>query len=74
MDDVGITFGCDLRAILTCRRIGVVYNALPMKGHKDAFEQWAKEEYPELWERLEKRRRKTTMSGPRFDIVRQFEA
>lgn len=51
----------------------MVYNALPM-GYKGPFGEWAKQEYPELWEKLGKRRQRNTMNGPKFDIVRHFEA
>ena len=51
----------------------MVYNALPV-GYKGPFGEWSKQEYPELWEKLGKRRQRNTMTGPKFDIVRQFEA
>ncbi|KAK4168864.1 complex I intermediate-associated protein 84, mitochondrial [Cladorrhinum sp. PSN259] len=56
--------------------LGVTYNALPGQPKKDAFEKWAREEYPEVWERMEERfgRRMETIKGKMFEIVRGFEA
>ena len=33
--------------------LGTAYNAIPFQFRKDAFEKWAKEYYPDLWEELE---------------------
>ncbi|KAK1831577.1 complex I intermediate-associated protein 84, mitochondrial [Podospora conica] len=57
----------------TWMTLGVVYNALPA-AHKGPFGEWAKQEYPDLWEKLGRRRQRNTMTGPKFDIVRHFEA
>ncbi len=63
----------DLQALTTTGSLGIVYNALPRKEHKDDFEAWAKTSYPQLWEELrKKRRRKTTEGLDRFDLVREM--
>jgi hypothetical protein len=54
-------------------RLGVTFNALPPPA-KEPFEEWAKEEYPEIWARLKSKGRKMTMEGEMFNIVRTFEA
>lgn len=51
----------------------MTYNALLGK-RKDDFEEWAKQEYPELWARLESKGRRMTMTGPVFELVRTTEA
>ncbi|KAI9846689.1 MAG: hypothetical protein M1837_003744 [Sclerophora amabilis] len=38
--------------------IGTLYNAIPVQERKDQVEQWAKENYPEVWKELEQRGRK----------------
>lgn len=55
-------------------RLGIVYNALPGSSRKDAFEEWAKAEYPELWRQLERKGRRETLAGTKFNIVRNLEA
>ncbi|KAK0614139.1 hypothetical protein B0T14DRAFT_437805 [Immersiella caudata] len=52
---------------------GITYNALPGPA-KVHFEEWAKEEYPEIWARLESKGRKKTIDGDMFNIVRNLEA
>ena len=64
---------CVFDVLTRSNRLGVVYNALP-GGFKAPFGEWAKQEYPELWTKLGKRRQRNTMAGPKFDIVRHFEA
>ncbi|KAK1754672.1 hypothetical protein QBC47DRAFT_384596 [Echria macrotheca] len=54
--------------------IGIVYNALVIPGLNEKFEEWAKREYPELWARLLAKGRRLTLDGPKFNIVRTFEA
>ncbi|KAK0638711.1 hypothetical protein B0T16DRAFT_229744 [Cercophora newfieldiana] len=53
--------------------LGVTYNALPAPA-KPMFEDWGREEYPEVWARLESKGRKKTMMGDEFKIVRNMEA
>ncbi|KAM7208703.1 complex I intermediate-associated protein 84, mitochondrial [Naviculisporaceae sp. PSN 640] len=55
--------------------LGIAFNGLPpVEETKTKFEQWAKEEYPELWARLGTKGRKETISGTKFRIERKFEA
>lgn len=42
---------------------------------KEEYEQWAKREYPDMWARLAKKGRKTSLEGlTRLNIVRNLEA
>jgi uncharacterized protein YdaT len=43
-------------------------------GAKKKFEEWAREEYPEIWARLESKGRKKTMEGDAFNIAREMKA
>jgi hypothetical protein len=52
----------------------VTYNALPGEGKKEQFEAWARTEYPDIWAQLEKKGRKETLRGPKFNIVRDMKA
>jgi len=48
---------------------------LPGQNQKDDFEDWAKEEYPEIWARLlTKGRRKSVEGLDRFNIDREVKA
>ncbi|KAK3945955.1 complex I intermediate-associated protein 84, mitochondrial [Diplogelasinospora grovesii] len=58
----------------TAMTLGVTYNALPGTSRKEYFEEWAKEEYPEIWARLESKGKKETMQGDMFNISRVLEA
>jgi len=55
-------------------RLGVTYNALPGIAAKEDFEKWARDEYPEIWARLESKGRRKTMFGELFNIARNMEA
>ncbi|KAK4122342.1 hypothetical protein N657DRAFT_500119 [Parathielavia appendiculata] len=54
--------------------LGVTYNALPGSSKKDQFEAWARAEYPDIWAQLEKKGRKETIMGTKFNIVRDMKA
>ncbi|KAK3360127.1 hypothetical protein B0T25DRAFT_448735 [Lasiosphaeria hispida] len=55
--------------------LGVTYNALPGERRKKMFEDWAKQEYPEIWARLETTKGRTkTMTGSKFNITREMMA
>ncbi|KAK3327837.1 hypothetical protein B0T19DRAFT_175339 [Cercophora scortea] len=54
--------------------IGITYNALPGVERQAEFEEWAKDEYPEIWVRLERKGRKETVSGRRFRLERTMQA
>lgn len=64
---------CD-QAVLTMSSLGVTFNAFQGPKSQHLFEEWAKEEYPELWAKLESKGRRKTLNGPKFDIVRNMEA
>lgn len=58
-----------------CNSLGIAYNALPGQNQKDEFEDWAKEEYPEIWARLVTKGRKKTVEGmDKFNLVRDIKA
>ncbi len=40
--------------MLTTHRIGSIYNAMDHPDGKEEIEMWARENYPEIWEDLEK--------------------
>ena len=67
-----LTFMC-LYANSICR-IGIVFNALPNGERKKSFKEWATEEYPELWARLQTKGYKLTIQGRKYNIERNFEA
>jgi hypothetical protein len=52
----------------------VAYNALPSAGRKEQFEAWARAEYPDVWAQLEKKGRKETLNGTKFNIDRDLKA
>ncbi|KAK4248814.1 hypothetical protein C7999DRAFT_13263 [Corynascus novoguineensis] len=54
--------------------LGVAYNALPGESRKEQFEAWARAEYPDIWAQLEKKGRRETLRGTRFNIVRDMKA
>ncbi|KAH8671294.1 hypothetical protein BX600DRAFT_509976 [Xylariales sp. PMI_506] len=55
--------------------LAVVYNALPDDEYKDNFEAWAKVEFPHVWNKLEKQRRRRDAEGLRtFQISRPWKA
>lgn len=54
--------------------LGVTYNALMPLGAKKQFEEWAREEYPETWARLESKGRRKTMEGDVFNIAQEMKA
>ncbi|KAL2264839.1 hypothetical protein VTJ83DRAFT_7349 [Remersonia thermophila] len=54
--------------------LGVTYNALPREDQKEQFETWARAEYPDIWAQLEKKGRKETIMGTKFNIVRDMKA
>ncbi|KAL1847406.1 hypothetical protein VTK73DRAFT_10350 [Phialemonium thermophilum] len=55
--------------------LAVVYNALPGQNLKECFEEWAKEEYPEIWKRLVSKGRKRTAEGlEMFKVSRELKA
>ncbi|KAH6630984.1 hypothetical protein B0J18DRAFT_422772 [Chaetomium sp. MPI-SDFR-AT-0129] len=54
--------------------LGVPYNALPWANVKDQFETWARAEYPDIWAQLEKKGRKQTIQGTKFNIRRDMRA
>ncbi|KAL1836289.1 hypothetical protein VTJ49DRAFT_5335 [Mycothermus thermophilus] len=54
--------------------LGVTYNALPRNDQKEQFEAWARAEYPDIWAQLEKKGRKETIMGRKFNIVRDMKA
>ncbi|KAL2159723.1 hypothetical protein VTH06DRAFT_2292 [Thermothelomyces fergusii] len=54
--------------------LGVAYNALPGDSRKEQFEAWARAEYPDIWAQLEKKGRKETLRGTKFNIVRDMRA
>ncbi|KAK4241325.1 hypothetical protein C8A03DRAFT_12409 [Achaetomium macrosporum] len=54
--------------------LGVAYNALPSEGRKEQFEAWARAEYPDIWAQLEKKGRKETLMGTKFNIDREMKA
>ncbi|KAK4191542.1 complex I intermediate-associated protein 84, mitochondrial [Podospora australis] len=54
--------------------LGVTYNALPMPRLKDEFEEWGREEYPELWTELEAKGKTETIDGTKYKVERRFEA
>lgn len=54
--------------------LGVAYNALPGAEHKEQFEAWARTEHPDIWAQLEKKGRKETIMGTKFNIVRDMKA
>lgn len=48
---------------------------MPGQNQKDEFEDWAKEEYPEIWTRLVKKGRKRTIEGMcKFNLPRELKA
>jgi hypothetical protein len=52
-----------------------VYNALQNDELKDNLEAWAKEQFPHVWSKLEKTRRRRSSEGLRtFDITRPWKA
>ncbi|KAK5658532.1 hypothetical protein OQA88_1924 [Cercophora sp. LCS_1] len=58
----------------TYMTLGVTYNAFQGPKSQLLFEEWAKEEYPELWAKLVSKGRRKTLNGPKFNIVRNMEA
>jgi hypothetical protein len=52
----------------------VAYNALPGSERKEEFEAFARAEYPDIWAQLEKKGRKETLRGTKFNIVRDMKA
>ncbi|KAK3684856.1 hypothetical protein B0T22DRAFT_428191 [Podospora appendiculata] len=54
--------------------IGITYNALPGVERQELFEEWAKEEYPEIWVRLERKGRRETVAGRKFRLERTMQA
>ena len=60
--------------MLTYQRFGVTYNALPSEDSKAIFEEFARAEYPEIWAQLERKGRRETIEGIKFNIVREMHA
>lgn len=53
----------------------MVYNALGSDDLKGNFEAWAKEQFPHVWNSLEKTRRKRDAEGlMRFQVSRPWKA
>lgn len=54
--------------------LGITYNALPSQTRKDMFEEWARDEYPDLWARLEAKGRRHKLGAMPFNIDRNMMA
>lgn len=53
-----------------------MYNALPGSQLQEEFEEWASQEYPEIWARLHKKGRKKNRIDniSKFNIPREMKA